>query len=124
MIYFRVLIVDDDEDDRFFLEEALLRAGIAPVLTLSTAQDVFNCLQKVQCDEQLPRLIITDLNMPGLNGHELLLALREKHRYQHIPVIICSTSSLSVDVTKCITAGAKRYVTKPDTFDGYEKLVH
>lgn len=122
MIAFRVLVVDDDDDDRDFLREALERAGVEPVLTLPAAQDVFTYLQSVERDEDLPRLIITDLNMPGITGYELLQALRPMNRYQRIPVIICSTSNHFADITKCAAAGAKKYIPKPNNYAGYEKV--
>ena len=122
MIAFRVLVVDDDADDRDFLRDALERVGVEPILTLEAAHNVFAYLQSVERDEDLPRLIITDLNMPGISGYELLQALRTMSRYCHIPVIICSTSSYSPDITRCIAAGAKQYISKPNSISGYERI--
>jgi CheY-like chemotaxis protein len=116
MIMFRVLIVDDDPDDRDFLRNALEKAGVEPILALSSAQEVFAYLQGIERTEDLPKLIISDLNMPDINGYELLQSLRSTSRYQHIPVVICSTSSLSTDVTRCLAAGASQYLQKPNTF--------
>jgi CheY-like chemotaxis protein len=122
MIVFRVLIVDDDPDDRDFLRNALEKAGVEPILALSLAQEVFAYLQGVEVTENLPKLIISDLNMPGINGYELIQALRSMSRYQHIPVVICSTSSLSTDVNRCLAAGAKQYFKKPNTLDGFDHI--
>jgi CheY-like chemotaxis protein len=122
MIMFRVLIVDDDPDDRDFLRNALEKAGVEPILALSSAQEVFAYLQGIERTEDLPKLIISDLNMPDINGYELLQSLRSMSRYQHIPVVICSTSSLSTDVTRCLTAGAKQYFEKPNTLEGFNNI--
>ena len=122
MIAFRVLVVDDDPDDRDFIRTALESAGIEPILAIESAQDVFLYLQKVENDADLPRLIMTDLNMPGISGYELLLALRSMSRYQHIPVIVCSTSSYALDVKNCLNAGASHFVSKPATVTGYDKI--
>jgi CheY-like chemotaxis protein len=122
MIAFRVLVVDGDADDRGFLCDALESTGVEPILPLEAAEEVFTYLQRVEKDDDLPRLIITDLNMPGISGFELLGALRTMGRYQHIPVVIFSTSNYSVDVAKCIAAGAKQYVTKPHSIKGFQKV--
>jgi CheY-like chemotaxis protein len=122
MIVFRVLIVDDLPDDRDFLRNALEKAGVEPILALSSAQGVFAYLQGVELTENLPKLIISDLNMPGINGYELLQALRSMSRYQHIPEVICSTSSLSTDVNRCLAAGAKQHFEKPNTLDGFDNI--
>ena len=119
---FRVLIVDDDPDDRDFLRTALEKAGVEPILALSSAQEVFAYLQGIERTEDLPKLIISDLNMPDINGYELLQSLRSTSRYQHIPVVICSTSSLSTDVTRCLAAGASQYFEKPNTLEGFNNI--
>jgi CheY-like chemotaxis protein len=122
MIAFRVLIVDDDMDDREFLRDALEQAGIEPILALESAQQVFTYLQSVQCDEDLPKIIITDLNMCGITGLELLGALKGMQRYQHISVVVFSTANAVLAKQKCLAAGAKHYITKPSSISGYRDV--
>ena len=119
-----ILVIDDDPDDRDALRTVLEKAGVEPILTLSSAQEVFTYLRGVERSEDLPDLIITDLNMPGINGYELLQKLRTINRYQHIPVVVCSTSTFSADVSRCLAAGAKQYISKPDTFEGFDYITH
>jgi CheY-like chemotaxis protein len=117
-----VLIIDDDADDRELLGEALTNEGLEPILSLESAQQVFSYLQAVEKDEDLPTLIITDLNMQGMSGLELLQALQGAERYRHLPVVIYSTSSYSKDIRKCLLAGAKQYITKPSTYNGFREV--
>ncbi|WP_162945038.1 response regulator [Flavisolibacter nicotianae] len=119
MITFRVLVVDDDPDDRDLLREALEEAGIEPILSLAYAHEVFSYLQGVEQDEDLPVLIVTDLNMQGISGLELLCALKGMQRYQHIAVVVYSTSSHAMDVRNCLTSGASEYITKPNSISGF-----
>jgi len=115
----KILIVDDDEDDREILTEAFQEFGLERVHGVESAEKALAYLQAVVNDEDLPKLIITDLNMPGITGQELLNALKGMRRYKHIPVIVCSTSSSPLDIERCLAAGAKYYVTKPSEMTGY-----
>lgn len=60
-----------------------------------------------------PRLILLDLNLPGLDGREVLGAIRADHRYQDVPIVIFSTSRSSDDIAQTTAAGADDYVVKP-----------
>lgn len=122
MSKYKLIIVDDDPDDRDIMNEAFIRQGSTDHLVLSSAQEVFTYLQSVAKAEDLPRLIVTDLNMPGITGFELLKALKEMKRYQSIDVFVYSTSNLGAHLDMCLALGAKAYLTKPPTLDGYHQL--
>ncbi|HYH15702.1 MAG TPA: response regulator [Flavisolibacter sp.] len=122
MLQYKVLIVDDDPDDLEIMNEAFLMQGSTHHLTLSSAQAVFLYLQDVKRDEDLPSLIITDLNMPGISGFELLQALKGMQRYKHIDVFVYSTSNTKSHIDLCLALGAKEYITKPSAITGYQQL--
>lgn len=122
MSTYKILVVDDDPDDRDIMNEAFNLQGSAEHLVLASAQEVFSYLQDVVRDEDLPRLIITDLNMPGITGFELLQALKGMQRYKHIDVFVYSTSSLGAHVELCQALGAKEYIVKPTAMIGYQQL--
>lgn len=119
MLTCKILVVDDDPDDRDLLVETFTRIGIEQVLGVKSAEEAISFLQSITDNKNLPELIVTDLNMPGISGHELLRALKEMQRYQHIPVIVCSTSSSGNEVEKCLRSGARDYITKPASVSGY-----
>jgi CheY-like chemotaxis protein len=114
--------VDDDPDDRDIMNEAFLMQGFTQHKLLSSAEEVFLYLQGIDQDEDLPRLIITDLNMPGISGFELLQALKGMQRYKHIDVFVYSTSTTGSHVDLCLALGAKEYIPKPAAMSGYQKL--
>ena len=67
-------------------------------------------------EENLPDLIVLDLNMPIWNGTQTLLQLKRSPRYRNIPVIIYSTSENENEKRKCLSYGALNFVVKPSTY--------
>jgi CheY-like chemotaxis protein len=89
---------------------------------LTSGDDLLEWL--VANKHNLPDIILSDLNMPGKNGYDIIAALKDNPQYSQIPVVITSTSSTPVIIDKCIAAGASDYVIKPDTFIEYVPYVH
>ena len=108
----RVLVVDDDADLRRLLGRMLEQLGYAVTL----AQDGRAALSAAVADP--PDLVITDLSMPAMSGHELLAALKTNERTQQVPVIVVSGEGDAASVVKCLEQGAEDHLTKP-----YERVV-
>lgn len=70
-----------------------------------------------------PRLILLDLKLPKVNGHEVLRRLKSDERTQHIPVIVLSSSKEDCDVNECYELGVNSYVVKPVDFDAFTETV-
>lgn len=124
MLSYNILIVDDDPDDRDILLDSFQQIGVEQVHSVASADAAISFLQAIVDDRNLPKLIITDLNMPGISGHELLRALKGMRRYQHIPVIVCSTSASPLEAETCLASGAKDYITKPSAITEYVAITH
>lgn len=118
---YRVLLADDDEDDRELFKEALDNTEFNTKLEVS--RDGKELLEKLQSDSQKPDLIILDLNMPYKNGKECLEFIRCRADYNHIPVVIYSTSSSIVDIEDTYEKGANLYISKPSSFNELIKIV-
>lgn len=70
-----------------------------------------------------PRLILLDLKLPKVSGHEVLRRLKSDERTQNIPVIVLSSSREDCDVEECYELGVNSYVVKPVDFDEFTKTV-
>ena len=118
-----VLLVDDDEDDRTLFTEAL--TVLDKSIQCWTAVDGKHALDLLMYDlVVLPDVIFLDLNMPKMNGMELLKAIKNHRSYRNIPVIIYTTSSNPEDMKRTRELGAVDFVTKPSNFDAlYQKLI-
>jgi CheY-like chemotaxis protein len=113
----KILLIDDDPDDRGLFCEAVTE--IAPEITCFTAQDGKRALARLQESEpDLPDMIFLDINMPGWNGWECLLKLKAHELYRDIPVIMYSTSSSEADRKKAYDYGAMSFFTKPPSYEG------
>jgi CheY-like chemotaxis protein len=85
----RILIIDDNESDRYLWKRHLSESS----LLVSEAGDGYEGLKKAR--EQMPALVILDLNMPGVNGFEVLERLKAEASTKNIPVVICTSRALS-----------------------------
>ncbi|MEM1128839.1 MAG: response regulator [Bacteroidota bacterium] len=102
-----VMVVDDSSAIRKFVMFALRAQGHAVV----TAQDGMDALEKL-ADAPVD-LVITDLNMPKLDGFRLVEAIRENPTHGQVPIIILSSLSSQRDIDQGIRVGADAYLVKP-----------
>jgi two-component system chemotaxis response regulator CheY len=105
-----ILIVDDSPVMRSFIRKAISLTGL----------DVGNCHEAGNGEDALRSLtgqwvdlILTDINMPGMNGEELIARLEADDLLRSIPVIVVSTDATQGRVERLMTMGARGYVTKP-----------
>ena len=124
MKYKKVLLVDDDIDDRLIFEQILQE--IDPTIGMASAEnglEMIDYLDKSP-EEDLPGLIILDQNMPRMTGKESLVFLKQSNRYRHIPIIIYSTYQVKDFFQECLEMGAVDVVSKPDTIQSYRDMIN
>lgn len=112
-----VVYADDDPDDIELVEEAFRQfANNVDVATFPDGITALSYLRSLSDTEALPCLIILDINMPVLNGKEVLVRLRQINKYEAVPVVLFTTSSMPVDreFAREYNAG---FVTKPLGFE-------
>ena len=117
-----ILVVDDNEDEIDLARRAFARTS--PDLPVAVAHDgrqalefLFAASEKAKSDPAaMPRVVLLDLNMPGLNGLEVLRRLRADERTRRIPVVMLSSSGHPSDIAQCYDHGANSYVRKPVDF--------
>ncbi|MEK6226962.1 MAG: response regulator [Chloroflexota bacterium] len=103
----RILFVDDEEQIRKLLSTWLTRHGYE----VTVANDGWEALKAIRT--KAPDLVITDVNMPNMNGLELTRRLRADHRTARIPVIMLSARKQADDVLTGYAEGADEYIPKP-----------
>jgi CheY-like chemotaxis protein len=111
-----ILVADDDLDDQEMLEEVFLKIEKdAFIHSVSSARETLEYLRNCM-PETLPCLIILDYNMPDLTGAQLAEMISQNKLYQHIPILVWSTSNSAVYRQECKEKGAKQYFYKPHDF--------
>lgn len=114
-----VVYADDDPDDIELMEDAFKRyAHNVEVITFKDASQALSYLKKLTDVDPSPCLIILDINMPVMSGKEALVRLRQMERYEEVPVVLFTTSSMPMDKSfaQHYKAG---FITKPL---GYEQM--
>ncbi|RYZ29715.1 MAG: response regulator [Chitinophagaceae bacterium] len=115
---YRIVLVENDEDEQFFMKEGFDAANLFQIEDqLKNGDELFEWLEEHVND--LPDVILTDLNMPGKNGYDIIEMVKSNPLYSYIPVIITSTSSTKTIIDKCLDMGAADYLVKPETFVQY-----
>lgn len=103
-----LLVVDDNEDNRYTLTRRLAREGYTNVATAENGREALELLASRHFD-----LVLLDVMMPELNGYEVLERLRADARLRHVPVIMISAVDQIESVVRCIELGAEDYLPKP-----------
>ena len=119
-----VLLADDDEDDRMMTADALREARISNELHFVTdGEELIDYLYhrgKYAAPVHAPRpdLLLLDLNMPRMDGREVLREMKQNPAFRSIPVLVLTTSKTEEDVERIYDLGANSFITKPVTFEG------
>lgn len=121
MKYQRILLIDDDEDDREIFENAVRRLQRA--LDYQAHDSAVTAYKALTSRDFVPDLIFLDLNMPVMNGQEFLKKIKGDSALKDIPVIIFSTSSNFKNISETMELGAHDYITKPYTFEELVKIL-
>lgn len=121
-----VLLVEDDPGDVLITKEAFAENKVRN--HLSVVNDGVKALQFLRreadyADAPRPDLILLDLNLPRMDGHEVLASIKSDADLQRIPVVVLTTSDAEEDVLRSYDLHANAYVTKPVDFERFLGVV-
>jgi CheY-like chemotaxis protein len=106
-----ICLIDDDQDHVTIIRRAIRELDDAT--DVKTLGDGELALAWLRSTEQLPDLILLDINMPGLSGFDVLTTLKSDARLKRVPVVMLTSSDLTADVARAYELGASGYISKP-----------
>jgi CheY-like chemotaxis protein len=121
-----ILLVEDDPGDVLITREAIESSKVANRLSVvSNGEEALQFLQREGsfADAARPGLILLDLNLPRLDGREVLARVKADPDLRRIPVVVLTTSSSDEDIVRSYDLHANAYVTKPVDFDQFMSVV-
>ncbi|WP_243744214.1 response regulator [Zeaxanthinibacter enoshimensis] len=121
----KILLVEDNEGDILLTQEALFENDSE--IDLKIVRDGQSALDYVfkrnrYAEAESPDLILLDINIPRMNGHEVLKAIKTSE-YRAIPVVILTTSTAENDIVQAYTNGVNAYVVKDFIFEDLNHVV-
>lgn len=123
-----IMVIDDSPEDFQSLRRCFSRLGFTnPLVHCEEGQEALSLLESTgkakarKARDVTPGCILLDLNMPGMDGREVLRFIKTHPRLKQVPVVVLSSSNDPRDITTCYRDGANSYMVKPPNFEGLVK---
>ncbi|MFC4094291.1 response regulator [Euzebyella saccharophila] len=121
-----ILFIEDDAIETMKFKRTLAKLNVKHKIT--EAKNGEEALEVLGSGDQLPDIILLDLNMPRMSGIEFLKILKADEHYKYLPTIMLTTSQNRADLLECYRIGIAGYILKPLKYEEYEekliKVVH
>jgi len=116
MVDKKILFVEDSPTMRRIILNSLTKIGFSEVVDAENGVDALDKMNSSDFD-----MILTDWNMPEMNGQELVEHLRKQDKYKSVPILMITTRGMQDDVMTAIKSGVNGYIVKPFTPEVLEK---
>ena len=119
-----VLIIDDDQEDAFAFKWAFNQAiaGVE-IIHYDDPAEAMKFLSSKDQAEELPTLVLLDVNMPGADGFEVLSSIRKSNTVAHVPVLMFSNSDAQQEVRRAYAEGANAHLVKPASMHDLRQMI-
>jgi CheY-like chemotaxis protein len=121
----RILLIEDNRGDFVLLQRAFARLNQnVDIIVANTGEMALAALERESTTglKALPDLILLDLNLPSMHGHDFLKRVKEDTRVRHIPILVLSSSTEDIDVFQSYANHANGHMAKPCDMAGYEAI--
>ena len=118
-----ILLVEDNQDDIDLTKRALKKSKYAGEIKLEVATDGVEAIEYLNNDSEKPFLVLLDLNLPRVNGFQVLRKIKNDDILKFIPLIILTSSREKEDMIKSYELGANGYIQKPIDFNNFIDVI-
>jgi CheY-like chemotaxis protein len=114
-----ILLIEDDPNDVLLIKHEFKKAKIQnPITVVDNGDEAIKYLNNIQSDnnnnsKSLPGIILLDLTLPCKSGFEILEWLRKQPVFNHVPIVIITSSQRSIDINRAYNSGANSFLLKP-----------
>lgn len=122
-----ILLVEDNEGDIILTTEAFKDMQLENTISVVNDGEAALRFLKKQGEyagSTTPQLILMDINLPGMDGKELLEIIKKDDDLKEIPVVMLTSSAADADISECYDKHVNWYITKPIDYDKYTKVMH
>lgn len=120
----KVLYVEDNIDAVVFFKQIVRKIGDIELSVMENGTDLLRFTNDANAVQQdLPEIILLDINLPGMSGIEILKYLRSLSSFKNIPVIMFTSSTYKEDIQKSYEYGANAYLVKPSSLDALQTVL-
>ena len=122
-----ILLVEDNEGDIILTTEAFKDMKLEN--TISVVKDGEEALRFLKkqgeyAEAPTPQLVLLDINLPGMDGKQLLDVIKKDESLKEIPVVMLTCSDMDADISDCYDKHVNWYITKPIDYEKYTKVMH
>ena len=117
-----VLIIEDSDEDFEAIERVIRQTGLAKIIHATNGERGLRLLRENELGHSI-ELVLLDLNMPGLDGRDVLREIKSDENLRLVPVVVFTTSSNPRDIQCCYGNGANSYHLKPIDLHDFEAVV-
>lgn len=122
--HIKIVMIEDDEGHAKLIEKNLRRSGISNQIThLSSGNAAMKYLFNGQTMPGEQILILLDLNLPEIDGYDILQAIKKEESTKNIPVIILTTTDNPKEINRCYDLGCNVYITKPVEYENFSAAI-
>jgi CheY-like chemotaxis protein len=119
-----ILLIEDNEGDILLTTEAFEESKIVnKIIAIKDGKEAINFFESLNNKREIPHLVLLDINLPKVSGHEVLMYIKNNDRFKSIPVIMLTTSSSEKDILQSYKNHVNCYITKPIDVTDFMKAI-
>jgi two-component system, response regulator len=119
-----ILLIDDNMEDAELTKRELKKHNMSNhILHLKNGKEALDFIFAVENLNNPPKVVLLDIQMPKINGIQVLQKIKGDARTRSLPVVMLTSSKESPDITSCYNLGANSYIVKPVNFEGFATAI-